>query len=40
MIQSFGHALRQSLSSLEGMAMDELLEARYQRLMQYGVYKE
>ncbi|MDJ0653249.1 MAG: acetyl-CoA carboxylase carboxyltransferase subunit alpha [Xanthomonadales bacterium] len=31
--------LVQSLEELEGKSMDELLERRYQRLMQYGAYK-
>lgn len=33
-------ALSEELMRLDGIAIDELIKSRYQRLMQYGVYKE
>lgn len=37
---SLQHVLNEQLTELESMPLDELLEKRYQRLMQYGVFKE
>jgi len=37
---SLQHVLNEQLLELESMPLDELLEKRYQRLMQYGVFKE
>jgi len=37
---SLQHVLNEQLIELEFMPLDELLEKRYQRLMQYGVFKE
>ncbi len=39
MAQDLKHTLVEILDSLEEMPADKLLEARYQRLMQYGVFK-
>ncbi len=35
---SLKDALLESLENLAGMAMDQLLEERYQRLMRYGTF--
>lgn len=40
MVQSLAHSLREALKAVEGKSHDQLLESRYQRLMEYGVYKE
>jgi len=37
---SLQHVLSEQLNELQAMPLDELLEKRYQRLMQYGVFKE
>lgn len=37
---SLQHVLNEQLTELESIPLDELLEKRYQRLMQYGVFKE
>ncbi len=37
---SLQHVLTEQLAELESMPLDELLEKRYQLLMQYGVFKE
>jgi len=39
-IESLRAALLDELAALEGLDLDELLSARYRRLMAYGVYKE
>jgi acetyl-CoA carboxylase carboxyl transferase subunit alpha len=40
MAQSLKKALQDSLRQLTAMSVDELLAARYERLMSYGRYKE
>jgi acetyl-CoA carboxylase carboxyl transferase subunit alpha len=40
MMQFFKKALQDSLRQLDGRSMDELLKARYQRLIAYGQFKE
>ena len=40
MSQALKHSLLESLEMLDRTPVDKLLDARYQRLMQYGVYKE
>lgn len=37
---SLQHVLNEQLTELESMPLESLLETRYQRLMQYGVFKE
>jgi acetyl-CoA carboxylase carboxyl transferase subunit alpha len=39
MAEKLGAVLARQLEELDAMAIDELLESRYQRLMSYGVYK-
>jgi len=40
MTMALGDALRNALDRCSDMAVDELLDRRYERLMQHGVYKE
>ena len=40
MAQSLKKALQDALKQLSGLSTAELLEARYERLMSYGRYKE
>lgn len=40
MAKSLKHAIVESLERLDGMAVDKLLDTRYQRLMSYGVFKD
>jgi len=37
---TLGKALREALAELEQLPLDQLLERRYKRLMQYGVFKD
>ncbi|NOY66014.1 MAG: acetyl-CoA carboxylase carboxyl transferase subunit alpha [Gammaproteobacteria bacterium] len=38
--RTLGNVLREALSELEQLSIDQLLERRYKRLMEYGVFKE